>query len=307
MTKRNLTLGTASGKLGSTVYYRRRGQQITRVLVSSINDKRTLNQCYVRGRFANYVALWRMLRPYVELSWRGVSRYGSRENAFYKHNRGFMPLSSLAMSRAGYAFPNLGLVTYGSLPIALRLAVGNYYVSDLGQNKYALWLDNVVSSNISLDVSSLSNLLIRGGIGVEEGDVMHVLWYVFSYYPNTFNPEGAMQRAPQVIHYAIKMDRSNQSLLSGVTPNVNWCISDRDDNTKRLGMWPSSSVVDTEDSDLNSGVAGCIYFERPNNPQYSRYSRSKFVLPEDLRFYLLPMAQAHGNVGDLYANTWRNL
>lgn len=296
MTKRNLTLGTASGRLGSVVYFRRRGQQIARVLVSSINDQRTLAQCYVRARFACYVHLWRSIRPYVESSWRSVSRYGSPENAFSKHNRGLFPTISKEMARAGYAFPSFGLVTYGSLAVDLQ------YRYDGGA-----WLTNVPATAAPLTVGALSGMLLDAGIGIREGDVFHFLAYAYSFYPQSFNPHGAMEFPPAVIHYAIPVDRDSLASLRTVTPNVNWRAGLASHGASVLGTYINESQFPADGEDVAVGVATAYFVERPSNPQHSRFTRSRFIMQDSERFYLYPMATAVGNVGNNYANTWRSI
>ena len=296
MTKRNLTLGTASGRLGSVVYFRRRGQQSARVLVSSVNDKKTLPQCYVRARFACYVNLWRSLRPYIEQSWRSVSRYGSPENAFAKHNRGLFPTISKEMSRAGYAFPSFGLITYGSLPIDLQ------YRYDDGA-----WLTNIPASSTPQTIGNLSSLLLNANIGIREGDVFHFLAYAYSFYPQTFFPPGAMEFPPAVIHYAIKVDRASAVSLSSATPNVNWRVGEPSQGFRVLGTFVREDQFPADGYDVAVGIATAYFVERPTNPQYSRFTRSRFIMQSAEYFYLYPMATMVSNVASRYASTWQSI
>lgn len=307
MTKRNLTLGTASGKLGSVVYFRRRGQQIARVLVSKVNDKKTLNQCYVRGRFANYVNLWRLLRPYVEESWRGVSRYGSPENAFYHHNKNLMPIESAQMAREGYAFPNLGLVTYGSLPTALNVVYGSYPPVDGEGYQFASWMPNAKASSIPQTIGDLSNILISPRTGIMAGDIVHILMFTYSYDPDGFYPEAAMEQAPSVIHYALTMEKNSSESLSTAAPGVKWLLGDAGTLGSILGYTIDESAINDTSGDYSIGVFFTIFVERPTNPRHSRFSRSRFVADEIGRFYLYPMATGQGNVGQRYAITWRTI
>lgn len=307
MTKRNLTLGTASGKLGSVVYFRRRGQQIARVLISQVNDKKTINQCYVRGRFANYVNLWRMLRPYVAESWRGVSRYGSPENAFAKHNKGLMPIASAQMSREGYAFPNFGLVTYGSLPTALNVVYDTY--PPLGSTGYqwAAWLPNVTAPSIPQTLGQLSNILVSPRTGVLEGDIVHILAYTFSYDPVSFSPAGALRQAPSVVHYTLRMDKSSSLPIVSAAPGIRWYIGSTGSTGVILGAWLTDELLPEANGDYSIGCFFTMFVERPSNPPYARFSRSRFVTSETERFYLYPMAVGQGNVGSQYAATWQNI
>lgn len=307
MTKRNLTLGTASGKLGSVVYFRRRGQQIARVLVSQVNDKKTLSQCYVRGRFANYVNLWRLLRPYVEDSWRGVSRYGSPENAFSKHNKGFIPVESEQMSREGYAFPNFGLVTYGSLPVSLSLDYDSFPAAVGSANQNGAWLNNVVFDGLVQSVADLSNALISSGTGIREGDILHILAYTYSFDPTNFRPSYALELPPRVYHYAINIDKSSNFRLDVVAPKIKWMKAVGPPGQNPVGAWIVDSLWLDDSGDYSLGCFFTMYVERPSNPRYSRFSRSRFVMQSAERFYLYPMANSTGGVGQQYAVTWQSV
>lgn len=307
MTKRNLTLGTASGKLGSVVYFRRRGQQIARVLVSQVNDKKTLNQCYVRGRFANYVNLWRLLRPYVEESWRGVSRYGSPENAFAKHNKGLIPVESAQMAREGYAFPNFGLVTYGSLPTSLNVVYDTYSPVGSSDFQWAAWLTNTSASGIPQTIGQLSDILVGNTTGVQEGDIVHILAYTYSFDPEGFVPSYALKQAPNVLHYAITMDKTSRLTLAANAPGIKWFLGNAGATGTILGSWIDTDMYPEMVDDYGVGCFFTMFVERPTNPRYSRFSRSRFVTEEVGRFYLYPMAVGQGNVGRQYAVTWQNV
>lgn len=307
MTKRNLTLGTASGKLGSVVYFRRRGQQIARVLVSQVNDKKTINQCYVRGRFANYVNLWRLLRPYIEGSWRGVSRYGSPENAFAKHNKGLIPVCSSQMSREGYAFPNFGLVTYGSLPTSLNVVYDNYPPVGGGGDQWAAWLTNTAAAGIPQTIGQLSEILVSGSTGVVEGDIVHILVYTYSFDPIDFAPAAALEQAPVVFHYAIKMDKTSRLTLAANAPAIKWFLGDAGAAGAILGAGLDASALPDVSDDYSIGRFFTMFVERPTNPRYSRYSRSRFVMQDAERIYLYNMSVGQSNFGLRYAETWRNV
>lgn len=306
MTKRNLTLGTASGKLGSVVYFRRRGQQIARVLVSQVNDKRTISQCYVRGRFANYVNLWRILRPFVEESWRGVSRYGSPENAFYKHNRGLIPICSAQMSREGFAFPNFGLVTYGSLPVSLNLEYALHPPIGGGSNQIAAWITNVDIAGGLSTIADLSSALVSANTNIQLGDVLHIIAYMYSFDPIDFSVSATLDSPPDVISYSIKISDTDRSTLTEVMSALDWKIGVDDNGRHLIGAWPINGFFPPIEAYAQRGCFFTMFVERPSNPRYSRFSRSRFVMQSAERFYLYPMATSSGGVGRNFAATWQN-
>lgn len=85
MAKGNLFLGTARGRVGSVVFRRRNGQQITSVRTSPTNPKSEA-QCKQRMVFATSVSAAARLRTIVDHSFEGI-RYGQDSvNYFTKLN-----------------------------------------------------------------------------------------------------------------------------------------------------------------------------------------------------------------------------
>lgn len=306
MTKRNLTLGTASGKLGSVVYFRRRGQQIARVLVSSINDKKTLPQCLQRARFANYVGAWRMLRPYIERSWRGVSRYGSRENAFYHHNRQLMPTCSKGMSRAGYAFPPLGLLTYGSLNVSTTFAARGAQLQ-AGSKPLVSWsflLPSVIAAPSTK--GDLFNAIKSTAIGMEDNDIIHILVVAYGVGAQDLGyVEPAEEVAPQVYHVEISRAEGDV-MLATACPwlRVGYALTFDDRHAIGLDFITDYLPAEPESGFIDKVMA--VFVERPRNPQYARYTRSKFTSYEDA-YNLLRSLCNDTDVAVLFAETFRTV
>lgn len=287
MTKRNLTLGSASGKLGSVVYMRRRGQQIARLLVPAPADPRTIPQCGVRACFANYVNIWRLLSPVVGATWRGVSRYGSRANAFYHHNKGLMPAIPLNWSRAGYSLPPAGLVTYGSLPVYLpyEYRVGNQVQSDdTWPGVYIPISDSVIAPP---SVAALYYDLVRWGTGIAIGDVLHVVMYAVYINDGDVNyPYRLPSSPPRVVHDFFSLSPSDTRQLSAVMPNFVVSTGLDDSGMRRQLFKPAAQFPDVNDDGDSLNYAMAIFVERPSAPQYARYSRSTFAVNGLLREYL---------------------
>lgn len=306
MSKRNLTLGSASGKLGSVVYMRRRGQQIARLLVSSPHDPKSIAQCIIRARFANYVAIWRRLRPFVAPTWRGVSRYGSQENAFYKHNRSLMPTASATMSRLGYAYPNLGLVTYGSLPIINSYEFLNAAPVQGSGVWPAVYWPYPVSGSAPTNVASLFSMLQDWGIGVERGDIMHFLLYQFYFDGGGASPAGGEAGEPRIMHASFELSSTNSTALTAAIPFLG-ATTGLNNKGERIVGWnlPSRMVLPIVGG-YSASWALAIWYERPRNPQYSRYTRSRFAIetPEDS---MLEDLATKDQLATAYAETYQNI
>lgn len=306
MTKRNLTLGTASGKLGSVVYFRRRGQQIARVLVSSVNDRRSVAQCRQRARFANSVSLWRLLRPYVEDAWRGVSRYGSQENAFYHHNRGLMPTCSRGMSRAGYAFPCLGIITYGSLPVNVPLVArpirgtGSY----TGVLQYSILQQSTLRPLTS--VEALFRFLQESSTGIEDSDVIHIVAMAFGVSEELSTAvSSAEQYAPKVYHVALD-SVAPSTALGTAAPWLRVAQGTTVDSELAVGFDIVDSWLPEEPDNGFVDYVLALFVERPSNPTHSRFSRSRFLLNEDAARALTSLCK-DTSLANSFAETFRNV
>lgn len=307
MTKRNLTLGTASGRLGAVVYFRRRGQQIARVLVESINDKRSIAQCYVRARFANYVALWRYLRPAIEATWRGVSRYGSTENAFYRHNRRLMPTSSKEMSRRGYAFPCFGDITSGSLPVLWSYKWGQFQGESSSTVLSGLVFDSLLSFHPINRVGELSQFILDSNVGVQVGDVVHVVIYVFSYTDEVISPSTTAYSPPQFFHHSFVVDVNNPAFWS----TLGWRFTP----TRIYQGGGRYSLAFALAPGLHGPAGGNVFYagqiasfiERPRNPQYSRYSRARFAMDSFVVDRLQPTCSGISSLGESFAQTFQSI
>lgn len=291
MTKRNLTLGTASGRLGSVVYFRRRGQQIARVLVSSVNDKRTIAQCMQRGRFANYVAAWRLISRYVGDSWRGASRYGSPENAFYHHNKSLMPCISKEMSRLGYGWPPLGILTYGSLPPFITAKYGQFTRNGSTGTFLSTYLPYGIASQAPSTVREFASALVGGGFGLEYGDIVHIMAWTVPIVVDGSLSEGAIEVAPAVFHSAVKLDAADIRPFTLIAPW--WDMSLVNVTSGGLGLELSLKTEYAPDNPFSgtSYPCFCVWVERPSNPQYSRFSRSRIVIDEDARDVLFQLTR----------------
>lgn len=306
MTKRNLTLGTASGKLGSVVYFRRRGQQITRVLVSSVNDRRSLAQCRQRAHFANSVALWRLLRPYVGISWRGVSRYGSPENAFYHHNRGLMPTCSKNMSRAGNAFPCLGIITYGSLPVDVPLTTTP--ATGTGPYKGIFSFSMLVPApNPSPgEAASLFMFIQMASQGIEDGDIIHLVAMAYGTSESSVDMvQASEQHAPRVYHAALSKSMVGVSLHDAAPwLRVGPALTQLNEVALGFQILPAWLPDDPDNGFVDYVMT--IFVERPKNPPYARFSRSHFIGHADVMSLLRSLCDDTAN-SDVYAETFRNV
>lgn len=286
MSKRNLTLGSASGKLGSVVYMRRRGQQIARLLIPSPRNPRSLKQRIIRAQFSNYVSAWRMLKPYIESTWRGVSRYGSTENAFAHHNRGFMPSVPSEWSRVGFGVPPLGLITYGSLPLLLP------YTWERGrsvqsENEWSgVYLRSSTGPTAPSTAGALFSALRSWGANVQTGDVMHIVMYSFFGDLTRFPDSWGLAPVPSVVRNSIPLSEDSNVALATYAPDFVFSTGRLETDDRLVLIRPADRYESQSTAGNLLYYAIAIYFERPTNPQYSRFSRARFAFNDRLGLYV---------------------
>ena len=285
---------------------RRRGQQIARLLVPAPHDPKTIAQCIVRAKFANYVNLWRQLRPIVGNTWRGVSRYGSPENAFYKHNRSLMPTASATMSRLGYAYPSLGLVTYGSLPIVNSYEFLNARAIQGGGVWPAVYWPYPSTGSAPTPPSTLMLEMQEWGIGVERGDILHLLLYQFYIDGGGGAPAGGEAGEPRVSHASFELSSANSTPLTSLVPFVG-LTTGLDNSGQRIIGWKLNVNYELPAVTGATGAwALAMWFERPRNPQYSRFTRSRFAISIPHGSILSGLANDDA-IAALYGETFQNV
>lgn len=303
MARRNLSLGTAAGRIGDHVYFRRRGQQIIRVRVPAPVDRRSRRQGVVRAIFANGKNLWSLLRPFVESSWRGYSRYGNAGNAFARANRGQMPTASATMSREGYAYPCTGLVTNGSLPVYWQYTTDVLPVMiDSSRNvESLLFVGNAVEDNVET-WSALSRAIIAASPGAREGDVLHFLLYTYSYDAD-WTPNGALEVQPSVVHYSRALDTSDEGYVNDLFPLLS--IGTRLVEVPYYQLYVQVTGLNLlyGESDVAIGWALASYLQRPSLSSKAAFTKSKFVMPHTERVYI-GASSVYGNVSQQYGDTF---
>lgn len=86
MSKGNILLGYARGKVGDLVLLRRGGEQVTRPYVAKVKNPQTRSQMTQRVKWPNLVAAWRVLKPYIQLGMQDKKPSQSDYNAFISRN-----------------------------------------------------------------------------------------------------------------------------------------------------------------------------------------------------------------------------
>lgn len=115
MSKSNMLLGLAKGKVGDLVFYRDGGEQRTRTRVIPKNP-RTPAQMAQRVKMANVSALYRVLAPVLSSSFSNRPTNQSGYNAFASTAIGYAPYQTRAMAAADVVLPQPAFASKGVLP-----------------------------------------------------------------------------------------------------------------------------------------------------------------------------------------------
>lgn len=165
MSKGNMFVSTAKGRVGNLVLYARKGSQITRAYQGNVANPRTNAQMLQRAKFANAVKFYqKAVQHFFQFAYQDQKAKETAFNAFMRHN--IAGSSYLLQSQVGNAyFPALGrwVMSQGSLA---QVAIPH-------------WNGGVVSMlNTSIEASdttigALSSKLIAQGFNA--GDIVTIV------------------------------------------------------------------------------------------------------------------------------------
>lgn len=289
MARRNLSLGTAAGRIGDHVYFRRRGQQIIRVRVPAPLDPRSVRQGVVRARFANYTNLWRVLRPIVGGSWSAARRFGSQGNAWARHNRGQVPTISAAESKFGSCYPALGLVTYGSLVTSLTYKFASEGSLEDDTYRSGVTLGYKLSEVEGFTVGDISRSIIAADGFLRDGDELHFCVLTYEMEVPEASPISDPSLVPSFRENVLVLDSASTESVATALPLFSLSLVADDDGLYSATLLTSVADVDPDVDSYRVWQAFNVFAVRPTNPQYSRYSRSSMVMSRDQRLTITPL------------------
>lgn len=121
MSKGNMFVTTAKGKIGNLVLYTRKGGQITRAYQGEVKNPKTTSQMAQRAKFANAVKFYKKaVQHFYNFAYEDQKQNETAFNAFMRHN--ISQSSYLTKPEVSDAyFPALGrwVMSQGSLPASL--------------------------------------------------------------------------------------------------------------------------------------------------------------------------------------------
>lgn len=183
MSKGNMLLGYAKGKVGSLVFARRLGQQVTRPYNGSPANPRTLSQMSRRIKWANIINMWRLLKPYIVMGMQSRKTTQSDYNKFVSLNLNQSEAYLLKEeARQGATLLAPYIVTSGSLGLrSMRSAA----ITGIAVGETDL---------VSATIGQLSAAIIANNQGIQVGDQLTVFAL----------GQTLIESIPQVLPYAFK-------------------------------------------------------------------------------------------------------
>ena len=172
MSKGNMFINKAAGKVGNLVLYQRSGEQVMRAYQSKVKNPRTLEQVMQRAKFANAVKFYkRAIKNFFPFAFEDQRANESAFNAFMRHNISLSTFLTKSMVDEG-KFPAVGawMMSQGSLdsPVADIGAVRDESGKPLDKLRINL-LEGMKLEKKT--VGEFSQQLEEKG-GFEEGDIL---------------------------------------------------------------------------------------------------------------------------------------
>ena len=286
MSKRNALLGTASGKLGDTIYYRRKGQQASRTYRASIKKGESFTARQSRALLRNginyYNSLATMdLSPLIE-----VSRYGYMNNRIAKENL----LRNICIIRTaadeGNAFPfNF---------VSDILPINSITVPSIENDTYSSYLIptlrlglRVTNNTTPTTIGALTQWLQTYNPTIKRGDV---LAFYASTYPEQYQDidQNTMPNfAPIPSYQAITLDPDSTKTLSEALPGFTIASYSVSSGIYALKFYPNiAKLYSTTGTAQCCAVIAFAMYRRERNGRkkvYFRVGRESSALKELLR------------------------
>lgn len=190
------------GRLGGSVYYMLKGQNIAREKAPEVSNPRTATQMRQRMQWANLVAMYKCLQPYLgKKAFQNKPATWSDYNAFMSANLGSTPVYLTKESvQNGVTYLAPYKVTEGSLP-----AINTALSTDGSIFETNIWLGEAIS--IATTIGKLSELIIDHNTGWQNGDQLGIV----------IMQNGRMYR-PYTQAFEIILDRSDERTIQDLLP-----------------------------------------------------------------------------------------
>lgn len=207
MSKDNMLLGYARGKVGSLVFARRLGQQITRAYNKTPKDASTKSQVQQRVRMANVIAMYRAVKRIADHSFEGVKPGQTSYNLFVKAN---LTNNSVVLTKEAASFGACVVAPYlvsrGTLPSIIVQGTGADAVTNIAVGSLVI--------NEETTIGAFSQAVVASNTGINYGDQLTYLSIVQKTDSNTGYPVAT------ATIYEVTLNQADELLLRSYMPEV---------------------------------------------------------------------------------------
>lgn len=213
MSKDNMLLGYARGKVGSLVFARRLGQQVTRAYNANPKDAATLAQTKQRVRLANVVNMYRATRSLTNHSFEGAVGGQTSYNLFVRYNLGN---NSVVLTKEAASFGACVVAPYlvskGTLP--------SIQVQGLGADAVTNIVVGSLVINEETTIGAFADAVVANNPGINYGDQLTYLSLVQANDANTGYP------VVQAAIHEVTLHQGEAGLLRSYLPAVATAVRD---------------------------------------------------------------------------------
>ena len=202
-----MLLGYARGKVGSLVFARRLGQQITRAYNKTPKDASTKSQVQQRVRMANVIAMYRTIKRIADHSFEGVKPGQTSYNLFVKAN---LTNNSVVLTKEAASFGACVVAPYlvsrGTLPSIVVQGTGADAVTNIAVGSLVI--------NEQTTIGAFSQAIVASNTGINYGDQITYLSIVQKTDSNTGYPVAT------ATIYEVTLNQADELLLRSYMPEV---------------------------------------------------------------------------------------
>lgn len=213
MSKDNMLLGYARGKVGSLVFARRLGQQVTRAYNANPKDAATLAQTKQRVRLANVVNMYRATRSLTNHSFEGAMGGQTSYNLFVRYNLGN---NNVVLTKEAASFGACVVAPYlvskGTLP--------SIQVKGLGADAVTNIVVGSLVINEETTIGAFADAVVANNPGINYGDQLTYLSLVQANDANTGYP------VVQAAIHEVTLHQGETGLLRTYLPAVATAVRD---------------------------------------------------------------------------------
>lgn len=207
MSRDNMLLGYARGKVGSLVFARRLGQQITRAYNAQPKDAATKSQVEQRVRIANVVAMYRAIKSLANHSFEGATGGQTSYNLFVQAN---LTNNNVVLTKEAAALGACVVAPY----LVSRGTMPSVIVSGLGAEA----VTNIAVGGLTIDdsttIGAFADAIVANNSGIQYGDQLTYLSLVQQTDSNTGYPVVTAQI------YEVTLHQGDSATLRTYMPEV---------------------------------------------------------------------------------------